>query len=170
MAENSIRDMQTVKKSQLKNRNALLGKAADTRAGDVAAQLLGLDMMDARRYFSSLGGTAENDVYKPIRDGFDKRVWKLDAAQKKFAEIKGDADISKWTGDKAERQTFKLADGNEVALTVGQRMEIYNLTQRKQAHEHLVKGGISLMENGNKKKRVRLTTGDLADITSSLTN
>lgn len=170
VAENSILDMQTVKKSQLKNRNALLGKAADTRAGDVAAQLLGLDMMDARRYFSSLGGTAENDVYKPIRDGFDKRVWKLDAAQKKFAEIKGDADIGKWTGNKAERQTFKLADGNEIALTVGQRMEIYNLTQRQQAHEHLVKGGISIMEDGKKKKRVRLTPGDLADITSSLTN
>ena len=170
VAENSILDMQTVKKSQLKNRNALLGKAADTRVGDMTAQLLGLDMMDARRYFSSLGNVAENDVYKPIRDGFDKRVWKLDAAQKKFAEIKGDADISKWTGDKAERQTFKLADGNEIALTVGQRMEIYNLTQRQQAHEHLVKGGISLMEDGKKKKRVRLTPGDIADITSSLTN
>ena len=170
VAEGSILDMQSVKVSQLKNRNALLGKAADTRVGDMAAQLLGLDMMDARRYFSSLGSVAENDVYKPIRDGFDKRVWKLDAAQKKFAEIKGDADISKWTGDKAERQTFKLADGNEIALTVGQRMEIYNLTQRQQAHEHLVKGGISLMEGGKKKKRVRLTPGDLADITSSLTN
>lgn len=170
VAEGSILDMQSVKVSQLKNRNALLGKAADTRAGDMAAQLLGLDMMDARRYFSSLGSVAENDVYKPIRDGFDKRVWKLDAAQKKFAEIKGDADISKWTGDKAERQTFKLADGNEIALTVGQRMEIYNLTQRQQAHEHLVKGGISIMEDGKKKKRVRLTPGDLADITSSLTN
>ena len=170
VAEGSILDMQSVKVSQLKNRNALLGKAADTRVGDMTAQLLGLDMMDARRYFSSLGSVAENDVYKPIRDGFDKRVWKLDAAQEKFAEIKGDADISKWTGDKAERQTFKLADGNEIALTVGQRMEIYNLTQRQQAHEHLVKGGISIMEDGKKKKRVRLTPGDLADITSSLTN
>ena len=170
VAEGSILDMQSVKVSQLKNRNALLGKAADTRVGDMTAQLLGLDMMDARRYFSSLGSVAENDVYKPIRDGFDKRVWKLDAAQEKFAEIKGDADISKWTGDKAERQTFKLADGNEIALTVGQRMEIYNLTQRQQAHEHLVKGGISIMEGGKKKKRVRLTPGDLADITSSLTN
>ena len=170
VAEGSILDMQSVKASQLKNRNALLGKAADTRAGDMTAQLLGLDMMDARRYFSSLGSVAENDVYKPIRDGFDKRVWKLNAAQEKFAEIKGNADISKWTGDKAERQTFKLADGNEIALTVGQRMEIYNLTQRQQAHEHLVKGGISIMEDGKKKKRVRLTPGDLADITSSLTN
>ena len=170
VAEGSILDMQSVKVSQLKNRNALLGKAADTRVGDMTAQLLGLDMMDARRYFSSLGSVAENDVYKPIRDGFDKRVWKLDSAQEKFAEIKGNADISKWTGDKAEWQTFKLADGNEIALTVGQRMEIYNLTQRQQAHEHLVKGGISIMEDGKKKKRVRLTPGDLADITSSLTN
>ena len=170
VAEGSILDMQSVKVSQLKNRNALLGKAADTRVGDMTAQLLGLDMMDARRYFSSLGSVAENDVYKPIRDGFDKRVWKLNAAQEKFAEIKGDADISKWTGGKAERQTFKLADGNEIALTVGQRMEIYNLTQRQQAHEHLVKGGISIMEDGKKKKRVRLTPGDLADITRSLTN
>ena len=169
VAESSIHQMQGVKASQLKTRNALLGKTADTRLGDMTAQLLGLDMMDARRYFSSLGETTENDVYKPIRDGFDKRVWKLDAAQEKFAEIKGNSDISKWTGDKAERQTFKLADGSEIALTVGQCMEIYNLTQRQQAHEHLVRGGISVMENGRKETRVRLTPADLANITSSLT-
>lgn len=169
VAESSIHQMQGVKASQLKTRNALLGKAADTRVGDMTAQLLGLDMMDARRYFSSLGETTENDVYKPIRDGFDKRVWKLDAAQEKFAEIKGDSDISKWTGNKAKKTTFKLTDGSEIALTVGQCMEIYNLTQRQQAHEHLVRGGISVMENGRKETRVRLTPADLANITSSLT-
>ena len=169
VAESSIHQMQGVKASQLKTRNALLGKAADTRVGDMTAQLLGLDMMDARRYFSSLGETTENDVYKPIRDGFDKRVWKLDAAQEKFAEIKGDSDISKWTGNKAKKATFKLTDGSEIALTIGQCMEIYNLTQRQQAHEHLVRGGISVMENGRKETRVRLTPADLANITSSLT-
>lgn len=169
VAESSIHQMQGVKASQLKTRNALLGKAANTRLGDMTAQLLGLDMMDARRYFSSLGETTENDVYKPIRDGFDKRVWKLDAAQEKFAEIKGDSDISKWTGNKAKKTTFKLTDGSEIALTVGQCMEIYNLTQRQQAHEHLVEGGISVMENGRKETRVRLTPADLANITSSLT-
>lgn len=169
VAEGSIHQMQGVKASQLKTRNALLGKAADTRLGDMTAQLLGLDMMDARRYFSSLGETTENDVYKPIRDGFDKRVWKLDAAQEKFAEIKGDSDISKWTGNKAKKTTFKLTDGSEIALTIGQCMEIYNLTQRQQAHEHLVRGGISVMENGRKETRVRLTPADLANITSSLT-
>ena len=169
VAESSIHQMQGVKASQLKTRNALVGKAANTRLGDMTAQLLGLDMMDARRYFSSLGETTENDVYKPIRDGFDKRVWKLDAAQEKFAEIKGDADISKWTGNKAKKTTFKLTDGSEIALTVGQCIEIYNLTQRQQAHEHLVRGGISVMENGRKETRVRLTPADLANITSSLT-
>ena len=169
VAESSIHQMQGVKDSQLKTRNALVGKAADTRLGDMTAQLLGLDMMDARRYFSSLGETTENDVYKPIRAGFDKRVWKLDAAQEKFAEIKGDSDISKWTGNKAKKTTFKLTDGSEIALTVGQCMEIYNLTQRQQAHEHLVRGGISVMENGRKETRVRLTPADLANITSSLT-
>lgn len=169
VAESSIHQMQGVKASQLKTRNALVGKAANTRLGDMTAQLLGLDMMDARRYFSSLGETTENDVYKPIRDGFDKRVWKLDAAQEKFAEIKGDADISKWTGNKAKKTTFKLTDGSEIALTVGQCMEIYNLTQRQQAHEHLVRGGISVMENGRKETRVRLTPADLANITNSLT-
>ena len=169
VAESSIHQMQGVKASQLKTRNALVGKAADSRLGDMTAQLLGLDMMDARRYFSSLGETTENDVYKPIRDGFDKRVWKLDAAQEKFAEIKGDSDISKWTGNKAKKTTFKLTDGSEIALTVGQCMEIYNLTQRQQAHEHLVRGGISVMENGRKETRVRLTPADLANITSSLT-
>lgn len=170
VAENSIREMEKVRESQLKTRNKTLGKLAENNTVDAAAGLLGLDMMDARRYFDSLGETACKDVYAPIRDGFDKRVWKLQEAQDKFSQIKGDADISKWTGDKAKKQEFVLTNGRKLRLTVGQMMEIYNLTQRKQAHEHLVQGGISLMENGRKGDRIRLTVTDLANITSALTN
>lgn len=170
VAENSIKQMADVKKSQLKTRNALIGKAAGTKVGDMTAQLLGLDMMDARRYFSSLGEASENDVYKPIRDGFDTRVWKLREAQEAFARIKGDSEIRKWTGRRAAKTTFTLESGEKIALTVGQCMEIYNLTQRKQAHEHLIRGGISVMEDGKKLARVRLTPTDLGRITSSLSN
>nr|DAO14499.1 MAG TPA: Large polyvalent protein associated domain 23 [Caudoviricetes sp.] len=170
VAENSIKQMADVKKSQLKTRNALIGKAAGTKVGDMTAQLLGLDMMDARRYFSSLGEASENDVYKPIRDGFDTRVWKLREAQEAFARIKGDSEIRKWTGSRAAKTTFTLESGEKIALTVGQCMEIYNLTQRKQAHEHLIQGGISVMEGGKKLDRVCLTPTDLGRITSSLSN
>ena len=170
VATKSIREMEGVKASQLKTRNELVGKMADSRTYDMVSQLLGLDMMDARRFFSSLGGTVEQEVYKPIRDGFDKRVWKLEAAQEQFAKIKGDTDISKWTGSKANKQTFTLGSGQTVELTVGQMMELYNLSQRPQAKDHLMQGGISMMQDGKRSGRLKIDATDLANITGALTN
>lgn len=170
VATKSIREMEGVKASQLKTRNELVGKMADSRTYDMVSQLLGLDMMDARRFFSSLGGTVEQEVYKPIRDGFDKRVWKLEAAQEQFAKIKGDTDISKWTGSKANKQTFTLGSGQTVELTVGQMMELYNLSQRPQAKDHLMQGGISIMQDGKRSRRLEIDATDLANITGALTN
>lgn len=170
VAAKSIREMEGVKASQLKTRNELVGKMADSRTYDMVSQLLGLDMMDSRRFFSSLGGTVEQEVYKPIRDGFDKRVWKLEAAQEQFAKIKGDTDISKWTGSKAEKHTFKLGNGTTIELTVGQMMELYNLSQRPQAKDHLMQGGISIMQDGKRSGRVKIDPTDLANITGALTN
>lgn len=172
IATDTAREMTEERKLQFKNRHEWAGKLADTRLGDAAGQLLGLDMMDARRYFASLGKTAQDKIYEPIRRGFDKRVWMLDRAQKAFEEIKGETDIRSWTGDKAPTQEFVLHNGRKIRLTVGQRMELYNLSQRQQAHEHLMQGGFTLVDSRGKKRgdRVNLTPSDLAQITGSLTN
>lgn len=172
IATDTAREMGKEMQRQLKYRYEWAGKVADSRLGDAAGQLLGLDMMDARRYFASLGDTAQAKIYEPIRKGFDKRVWMLDSAQKAFEEIKGKTDIRSWTGEKAPTQAFTLHDGRTIRLTVGQRMELYNLSQRQQAHEHLMQGGFTLVDSNGKKtgRRVNLTPGDLAKITGSLTN
>lgn len=172
IATDTAREMGKEMQRQLKYRYEWAGKVADSRLGDAAGQLLGLDMMDARRYFASLGDTAQAKIYEPIRKGFDKRVWMLDSAQKAFEEIKGETDIRSWTGEKAPTQAFTLHDGRTIRLTVGQRMELYNLSQRQQAHEHLMQGGFTLVDSNGKKtgRRVNLTPGDLAKITGSLTN
>ena len=172
IATDTAREMGKEMQRQLKYRYEWAGKVADSRLGDAAGQLLGLDMMDARRYFASLGDTAQEKIYEPIRKGFDKRVWMLDSAQKAFEEIKGKTDIRSWTGEKATTQAFTLHDGRTIRLTVGQRMELYNLSQRQQAHEHLMQGGFTLVDSNGKKtgRRVNLTPGDLAKITGSLTN
>ena len=172
IATDTAREMGKEMRRQLKYRYEWAGKVADSRLGDAAGQLLGLDMMDARRYFASLGDTAREKIYEPIRKGFDKRVWMLDSAQKAFEEIKGKTDIRRWTGEKAPTQAFTLHDGRTIRLTVGQRMELYNLSQRQQAHEHLMQGGFTLVDSNGKKtgRRVNLTPGDLAKITGSLTN
>lgn len=181
IATDTAREMGKEMQRQLKYRYEWAGKVADSRLGDAAGQLLGLDMMDARRYFASLGDTAQAKIYEPIRKGFDKRVWMLDSAQKAFEEIKGKTDIRSWTGEKAPTQTFDMKtvpdkDGNvedvKVKLTVGQRMELYNLSQRQQAHEHLMEGGFTLVDSRGKKrgKRIQLTPEKMAEITGSLTN
>lgn len=172
IAQESAQEMEKEAGTLLKNRYVWAEKASESRVGIAASQLLGLDMMDARRYFTSLGETAQKKVYEPIRKGFDKRVWLLDSAQNAFDDIVGDTDISQWTGDRAPAQKFELHDGKTIRMTVGQRMELYNLSQRQQAHEHLMQGGITLVDSqGSKKgKRVNITPADLAKIVGSLTN
>lgn len=176
IGQRSAQEMDNEREKLLKTRKEWAKKVSDTKMGDLLGGMLGLDMMDARRYFRTLGKTAEENIYEPLRRGFDKRVWLLDSAQKAFEGIKGDADIRKWTGDKADTQTFTLqtAKGKkvDVPLTVGQRMELYNLSQRPQAKEHLMQGGITLVnEKGQKAgERIILTPESLAEITGSLTN
>lgn len=172
ISQKSAQEMEQEAGTLLKNRYAWAGKAAESRLGNAAGQLLGLDMMDARRYFTSLGETAREKIYEPIRKGFDKRVWLLASAQDAFDDIVGETDISQWTGDRAPAQKFELDDGKTIRLTVGQRMELYNLSQRQQAHDHLMQGGFTLVDSqGAKKgKRVTITPTDLAKIVGSLTN
>lgn len=172
IARQSAEEMEQEAGTLLKNRYTWAGKAAESRLGNAAGQLLGLDMMDARRYFTSLGETARQKIYEPIRKGFDKRVWLLASAQDAFDDIVGETDISQWTGDRAPVQKFELHDGKTIRLTVGQRMELYNLSQRQQAHEHLMQGGFTLVDSqGSKKgKRINITPADLAEIVGSLTN
>ena len=81
----------------------------------------------------SLGHTAADSIYKPIRKGFDKRVELLREAQDYMKKALTGIDVKKWSGAGAPKQMFKLMSGVEVELTLGHIMELYCLTQRPQA-------------------------------------
>ena len=174
MGDATVSELKKAKKAQARNRNALLKKGMNTKIADVIDGVTGLDMMDAGRYFTSLGETAR-EIYKPIRNGFDTRVWKLKSAQKYMEGVLNGKDIKKWTGDKAEKHEFTLHSDafdkdTKLTMTTGQIMELYCLSQRQQAKEHLMQGGISLdLGNGRKGQRVNLTAQQLAEIVGTLT-
>lgn len=137
-------------------------------------RLLNTDMLDAGAYFRRLGPAAMS-VYQEIRNGFNKRVWKLEQAQKYMKGLLKEKNISDWTGDRAKIHTFNL-QGREVQLTTAQIMNLYLLAKRPQAFNHLVAegGGFSISQkgkaNGQKltERPVKLTVGEIRVITKEL--
>ena len=128
----------------------------------VADELLNVDMLDARSYFSSMG-EAGLSIYNELREGFNKRVFSLREADKYMQEnlLPGKTDkekkriLSEWTGRKAKVHEFKVTDafGNDmtVKITTGQLMNLYCLSKREQALNHITVGGIRIRPALNSK-------------------
>lgn len=171
VAVESVHEMEDRTNSRLRERHPALKKLLDNDAAETIEGVYGLEMMDAGSYFRSLGQTAADRIYKPIRKGFDKRVELLREAQDYMKKKLTGIDVKKWSGAGAPKQTFKLVNGDTVDLTPGQVMELYCLTQRRQARDHLTVGGIRVEKRpGVLSKRVSLTTTDIANIVASLSN
>lgn len=170
MAENvaEIGDA-TISQLQAKKSKRLNNNAVD--------KLLNMHMLDSGSFFRELGPAAES-IYAEIREGFNKRVRCIEQAQKYMQELLKDVDVSDWTGDKATVHTFKI-NGEELKMTTAQMMSLYELWKRKQAQEHITKGGIVPTEIRLGKKLlnkvfgavepVRLSETDLVRIFSELT-
>ena len=172
VAVQSVQEMQEKTANRLRARKPKLDAALDNAVMDRVEGWAGLDMMDAGSFFRSLGPAAES-VYSGIRQGFDKRVVRLREAQDYMGKLlagKKDA-VKAWSGAKAAKQTFTTEGGDTLQLTPGQVMELYCLTQRKQAREHLTKGGIAVETRpGKTARKVKVTPTDIANIVGSLTN
>lgn len=177
-ATSAIGEMEEVQNRQVRERDTAVGrlwnKVSDTKVVDELVGLTGVETMDAGRFFSRLGPTAQR-LYQNLRDAFDRRVYKLqamkDAWEKATRDMKVDEKtLAKWTGEKAEKHTFTLTSGTQIELTAGQVMELYCLTQREQAKLHLVQGGI-LFKDGARggEKPTHLTATDIANMTGVLT-
>ena len=172
VAVQSVQEMQEKTANRLRARKPKLDAALDNAVMDRVEGWAGLDMMDAGSFFRSLGPAAES-VYSGIRQGFDKRVVRLREAQDYMGKLlAGKKDVVKaWSGAKAAKQTFTTEGGDTLQLTPGQVMELYCLTQRKQAREHLTKGGIAVETRpGKTARKVKVTPTDIANIVGSLTN
>ena len=112
---------------------------------------LNVNMLDSFSFFHQLGPAAET-VFKSIRSGFDERVEMIDNASEFMQSIVSQKEIQDWEHSK---HTFKV-EGGELTLTVSQIMELYNLSKREQARDHLLLGGIRPLDTSSQEAKARI--------------
>lgn len=129
-----------------------------------------LDFETPYTFFSHYGD-AGTSIYRMLRDAQDRQQLMVNDVTEQTRKI-----VDPKTVKEMEKQThtFKLESGKELTLTTAQVMDLYNLMQRKQAHDHLIKGGVMQPEIKDRKIRrgtesLRLTEADLVNIAGSLT-
>ena len=131
--------------------------------------------------FAVLGGTL-NKLFKEITIGFDDHAMNVKSAQNEFQRIQEavgeDTFNAIWEDSKVE--SFKLESGKTLNLTHGQMVTLFLLSERKQALEHILTGGIQTAEVKPKKlgkntvlrkssvQREKITRSDIINIVKSL--
>jgi hypothetical protein len=131
---------------------------------------LTLDLEIPLTFFSQYGEVGAA-MYKELRDAQDYQERLIDQLADQVGKIvtpKQVQDMQK------EVHTFKTEDGDELKLTTAHIMELYELSKRKQAEDHLLKGGIVQPEiqSANVDRgtdMIRLTATDIGEIISKLT-
>ena len=129
-----------------------------------------IDLETPYTFFSHYG-EAGNAVYRMLRDAQDQQQLMVDHVTEEVRKIVDPKTVKKL---EATTQTFTTERGEKLTLSTAQVMELYELVKRKQAHDHLLKGGVVQPEIKTSQIRrgtdsIRLTEGDLANITGTLT-
>lgn len=96
-------------------------------------------------FFAHFGQTGK-DIYRMLRNAQDhQEIMARDVAEK-VHQILGDAKTgireNAVTSMNEEVHHFTTTEGHELDLTTAQVMDLYLLSERKQAEDHLLKGGI----------------------------
>ena len=133
------------------------------------AEALRIDMENPYTFFSHYGESGKA-VFRMLRDAQDKQQRMVETVRDKVRDIVDPKTVRKL---EKEVHTLTTESGDQLILTTAQIMDIYLLTKRQQAHDHLLKGGIVQPEVKAKKiKRgtdaILLTAKDLADIVGKL--
>ena len=129
-----------------------------------------IDLETPYTFFSHYG-EAGKAVYRMLRDAQDQQQLMVDHVAEEVRKIVDPKTVKKL---EATTQTFTTERGEKLTLSTAQVMELYELVKRKQAHDHLLKGGVVQPETKTSQIRrgtdsIRLTEGDLANITGTLT-
>lgn len=100
-------------------------------------------------FFAHFGQTGK-DIYRMLRNAQDhQEIMARDVAEK-VHQILGDAKTgireNAVTSMNEEVHHFTTTEGRELTLTTAQAMDLYLLSERKQAEDHLLKGGIKQPE------------------------
>lgn len=129
-----------------------------------------IDLETPYTFFSHYG-EAGKAVYRMLRDAQDQQQLMVDHVAEEVRKIVDPKTVKKL---EATTHTFTTERGEELTFSTAQVMELYELVKRKQAHDHLLKGGVVQPEIKTSQIRrgtdsIRLTEGDLANITGTLT-
>ncbi len=96
-------------------------------------------------FFAHFGQTGK-DIYRMLRNAQDRQEIMARDVAEKVHQILGDAKTgireNAVTSMNEEAHHFTTTEGRELDLTTAQAMELYLLSERKQAEDHLLKGGI----------------------------
>jgi hypothetical protein len=130
-----------------------------------------IDLETPYTFFSHYG-EAGKAVYRMLRDAQDQQQLMVDHVAEEVRKIVDPKTVKKL---EATTHTFTTERGEKLTLSTAQVMELYELVKRKQAHDHLLKGGVVQPEIKTSQIRrgtdsIRLTEGDLANITGTLTS
>lgn len=129
-----------------------------------------IDLETPYTFFSHYG-EAGKAVYRMLRDAQDQQQLMVGHAAEEARKIVDPKTVKKL---EATTHTFTTERGEKLTLSTAQVMELYELVKRKQAHDHLLKGGVVQPEIKTSQIRrgtdsIRLTEGDLVNITGTLT-
>ena len=129
-----------------------------------------IDLETPYTFFSHYG-EAGKAVYRMLRDAQDQQQLMVDHVAEEVRKIVDPKTVKKL---EATTHTFTTERGEKLTLSTAQVMELYELVKRKQAHNHLLKGGVVQPEIKTSQIRrgtdsIRLTEGDLVNITGTLT-
>lgn len=152
-------------------------KWADAFAKDASARRprsqrlrnLGLSLETPYTYFSQYGETGKA-LYRALRNAQDQQQIIVSHVAEDVQKV---VDSKTVKAMEKSYQTYSLANGN-LTLTMAQVMDLYNLSRREQAKNHILNGGIVQPEVKSAKigrgtEIIRITEGDLGKILSSLT-
>ena len=129
-----------------------------------------IDLETPYTFFSHYG-EAGKAVYRMLRDAQDQQQLMVDHVAEEVRKIVDPKTVKKL---EETTRTFTTERGEKLTLSTAQIMELYELVKRKQAHDHLLKGGVVQPEIKTSQIRrgtdsIRLTEGDLENITGTLT-
>ena len=100
-------------------------------------------------FFAHFGQTGK-DIYRMLRNAQDRQEIMARDVAEKVHQILGDAKTgireNAVTSMNEEVHHFTTTEGRELDLTTAQAMDLYLLSERKQAEAHLLKGGIKQPE------------------------
>lgn len=153
--------------------NALQADTASRKAKEsLTSGHIALDLENPYTFFSHYG-QAGMDIYRALRDAQDRQQMMKSQVARKIGELKL-VDRKTFRDLEKTAETFTTANGEKLTLTTAQVMDLYNLSKRQQALGHLLGDGVVQPRVKSEHIRrgvnaIRLTEGDLAAITRTLT-